>query len=84
MTATPEPTLRPAPVAGPEQADSRALWRHRSYLLYVAGEATSVVFDGGRIAESGTHQELMALGGEYAAMFTLQAGGYRTEAGEAA
>ncbi|MFF6829160.1 ATP-binding cassette domain-containing protein [Streptomyces longwoodensis] len=42
------------------------------------------VFDGGRITESGTHQELMDLGGEYAAMFTLQAAGYRTEAGEAA
>ncbi|GGZ25733.1 multidrug ABC transporter permease [Streptomyces olivaceoviridis] len=42
------------------------------------------VFDGGRITESGTHQELMGLGGEYAAMFTLQADGYRAEAGEAA
>ena len=42
------------------------------------------VFDGGRIIESGTHQELMDLGGEYAAMFTLQAAGYRAEAGEAA
>ncbi|MDN3260835.1 ABC transporter ATP-binding protein [Streptomyces sp. CSDS2] len=42
------------------------------------------VFDGGRITESGTHQELMDLGGEYAAMFTLQADGYRAGAGEAA
>ncbi|MGW3205627.1 ABC transporter ATP-binding protein [Streptomyces sp. NPDC001135] len=42
------------------------------------------VFDGGRITETGTHQELMGLGGEYAAMFTLQAAGYRPEAGEAA
>ncbi|MFF5774279.1 ABC transporter ATP-binding protein [Streptomyces californicus] len=42
------------------------------------------VFDGGRIIESGTHQELMNLGGEYAAMFTLQADGYRAEAGETA
>lgn len=42
------------------------------------------VFDRGHIIESGTHQELMDLGGEYAAMFTLQAAGYRTELGESA
>lgn len=42
------------------------------------------VFDGGRIIESGTHQKLMDLGGEYAAMFTLQAAGYRPELGESA
>jgi ABC-type multidrug transport system fused ATPase/permease subunit len=32
-----------------------------------------VLLDGGRIAEAGTHDELMALGGRYAAMFTIQA-----------
>jgi ATP-binding cassette subfamily B protein len=37
------------------------------------------VFDGGRITESGTHEELMELGGEYAQMFALQAAAYRTE-----
>ncbi|WP_280520214.1 ATP-binding cassette domain-containing protein [Streptomyces agglomeratus] len=42
------------------------------------------VFDGGRIVETGTRQELMDLGGEYAGMFTLQAAGYRADAGEAA
>ncbi|MFI9048176.1 ATP-binding cassette domain-containing protein [Streptomyces sp. NPDC053427] len=35
------------------------------------------VFDGGRIIESGSHQELMALEGDYAQMFTLQAAGYQ-------
>ncbi|MFJ5798301.1 ATP-binding cassette domain-containing protein [Streptomyces decoyicus] len=35
------------------------------------------VFDDGHITESGSHQELMALGGDYAQMFTLQAAGYQ-------
>ena len=35
-----------------------------------------VVLSGGRIIEQGTHDELMSLGGEYASLFALQAGGY--------
>ncbi|MEU7298490.1 ATP-binding cassette domain-containing protein [Streptomyces exfoliatus] len=35
------------------------------------------VFDRGRVVESGSHTELMDLGGLYAEMFTLQAGGYQ-------
>ena len=36
-----------------------------------------VVLDHGAIAESGTHDELVARGGKYAHMFALQAEGYR-------
>jgi ATP-binding cassette subfamily B protein len=36
-----------------------------------------VVLDGGKIIETGTHAELLALGGEYAKLFTIQAEGYR-------
>ncbi|MGX1762780.1 ATP-binding cassette domain-containing protein, partial [Streptomyces lydicus] len=36
------------------------------------------VFDGGRITEAGTHQQLMDLGGDYAQMFTLQAAAYQS------
>ena len=36
-----------------------------------------VVLDEGQIIETGTHAELLALGGEYAKLFMLQAEGYR-------
>jgi ATP-binding cassette subfamily B protein len=36
-----------------------------------------VVLAGGRVVEQGTHAELLALGGRYAALFDLQAAGYR-------
>jgi len=36
-----------------------------------------VVLEGGRLVEEGTHQQLMSLGGRYAAMFEMQAASYR-------
>lgn len=42
-----------------------------------------VVIDGGRVTESGTHDELMEAGGTYAAMFRVQAARF-AEAGEEA
>src|SRR5918998_590465 len=41
-----------------------------------------IVLDHGRIAEQGTHGELMARGGGYAELFTLQAQAYLGDAGE--
>ena len=36
-----------------------------------------VVLDEGRVAEQGSHADLVARGGRYAALFELQAAGYR-------
>ena len=36
-----------------------------------------ILLDGGRIAESGSHDDLMALGGKYAAMFEVSSKYYR-------
>ncbi len=35
------------------------------------------VLEGGRIAEEGSHRQLVALGGKYAELFEMQAAGYR-------
>ena len=39
-----------------------------------------VLLNGGKILESGTHDELIALGGEYAKMYEVQSHYYRKEA----
>jgi ATP-binding cassette subfamily B protein len=36
-----------------------------------------LVLDGGRVSEAGTHYELLARGGRYAALFEMQASRYR-------
>jgi ATP-binding cassette subfamily B protein len=60
----------------------RTLCRGRSVLL-ISHRFSSVrsadriyVLDGGRVVESGGHDELMDLGGRYAELFTLQASAY--------
>jgi len=36
-----------------------------------------VVLDGSRVAESGTHEALLAQGGKYAELYRIQAAAYR-------
>ena len=43
----------------------------------VRGADLIVVLDQGRVAETGTHEQLVAAGGTYAELFQLQASGYR-------
>ncbi|RFU43515.1 ABC transporter ATP-binding protein [Actinomadura logoneensis] len=51
-----------------------------SHRLGALREADTIaVLADGRIAETGTHDELMRRGGHYATLFTLQAAGYRDE-----
>jgi ATP-binding cassette, subfamily B, bacterial len=52
---------------------ARCLMRDHPQLLMAD---TIAVLDGGHLVETGTHAELMALGGLYAELFRLQAGAY--------
>jgi ATP-binding cassette subfamily B protein len=50
---------------------------HRFSTVRQAGKI--LLLDRGKLAETGTHEELMALGGNYADLFTLQAAAYLDE-----
>lgn len=83
-----EPTAALDPRAEYELfSQMRALTKGRSVLL-VSHRFSSVrsanriyVLQSGRVIESGTHAQLMALGGTYAELFTLQAAAYLGEEG---
>jgi ABC-type multidrug transport system fused ATPase/permease subunit len=62
-------------LAGRTGGTSVVLISHR--LSTVRHADRIVLLDGGRITESGTHEELMASGGGYARMFALQAERFR-------
>ena len=51
-------------------------------LSSAVGATKIVVLDGGRVAEIGKHEELMALGGRYHHLFTVQAERYTAACGE--
>ncbi|MBO5421690.1 MAG: ABC transporter ATP-binding protein [Clostridia bacterium] len=81
-----EPSSALDPVAETKMYDSLMEGTKDKTVIYISHRLSSatrsdniLVFSGGKLTESGTHEELMNLGGEYCEMFTLQASGYREE-----
>ena len=79
-----EPTANLDPTVEAEVfAELRGLLQGRMGIIIshrfstVRGADQILVLERGRVIERGTHDQLMSLGGRYAAMFTLQATGYR-------
>ncbi len=84
-----EPSSALDPVAESKMYDSLMEGTQGKTVFYISHRLSSatrsdkiLVFAKGRLTESGTHDELMALGGEYSEMFTLQASGYKEEVTE--
>ncbi len=84
-----EPSSALDPVAESKMYDSLMEGTQGKTVFYISHRLSSatrsdriLVFSKGKLTESGTHDELMALGGEYNEMFTLQASGYKEEVSE--
>ena len=78
-----EPTASLDPLAEQEVFNQFANLSQNKITLFVSHRLSSavgatkiVVIDGGEIAEVGNHEELMKLGGKYAALFSIQAERY--------
>ena len=81
-----EPSSALDPIAESKMYDALAEGTKGKTVLYISHRLSSasnadriLVFREGKLIETGNHQQLMAYGGEYCEMFTLQASGYREE-----
>ena len=81
-----EPSSALDPIAESKMYDALMEGTQGKTVFYISHRLSSatrsdriLVFAGGHLIESGTHEELMAADGEYCKMFTLQASGYREE-----
>lgn len=79
-----EPSSALDPIAESEMYKNLKTGTKGKTVIYISHRLSSaadsdriLVFSDGCLAENGTHEELMALGGEYEKLFTLQASGYR-------
>ena len=84
-----EPSSALDPIAESKMYDALMEGTKGKTVFYISHRLSSatrsdriLVFSKGRLTESGTHDELMNLGGEYCEMFTLQASGYKEEVSE--
>lgn len=84
-----EPSSALDPVAESKMYDNLMEGTKDKTVIYISHRLSSatrsdniLVFSSGELIESGNHEQLMALGGEYCNMFTLQASGYREEDSE--
>lgn len=84
-----EPSSALDPIAESKMYDALMEGTKGKTVFYISHRLSSatrsdriLVFSKGRLSESGTHDELMNLGGEYCEMFTLQASGYKEEVSE--
>lgn len=83
-----EPSSALDPIAEYKMYESLISATQEKTVIYISHRLSSAVlsdkiyvFDGGTVAESGTHEELMQANGVYAEMFTLQASSYKTQEG---
>ena len=81
-----EPTAALDPIAESQIYDSYRQYMEEKTAIYISHRLAStrfsdriVLLDDGRIAEMGTHEELMHRGGAYAEMFELQSSYYSKE-----
>lgn len=83
-----EPSSALDPIAEYKMYESLIAATKEKTVIYISHRLSSAVlsdkiyvFDGGTVAEHGTHDELMQMNGIYSDMFTLQASNYRSEEG---
>lgn len=83
-----EPSSALDPIAEYRMYESLISATQEKTVIYISHRLSSAVlsdkiyvFDGGTVAESGTHEELMLANGVYAEMFTLQASSYKKQEG---
>lgn len=84
-----EPSSALDPIAEYKMYENLIAATENKTVIYISHRLSSAVLsdkifvlDGGTVSESGSHAELMARGGKYSRMFTLQASSYNREDGD--